>query len=159
MQENTGMTSARQEGGADRSRFPVRRKLPHGPPPLSVRGSSVQFVTINAAERGGTPFLGVAEAMLDAARFYHERGRWFLRLFLLMPDHLHMLASFPAGESVRAVCSAWKRYVASHCGIRFQTNFFEHRIRSDGELAEKWEYVCNNPVRKGLAAEADEWLF
>lgn len=79
--------------------------------------------------------------------------------FLLMSDHLHMLASFPEGASVKAVCGAWKRYVAGHFGIRFQTDFFEHRIRNGNELSEKWWYVRNNPVRKGLVGDADEWAF
>ena len=37
-------------------------------------GEAVQFVTLNAAERGGQPFLASAGAILDAARFYHVRG-------------------------------------------------------------------------------------
>ena len=60
--------------------LPVRRKLPHGPPPFSVDGPIVQFVTINAAERGGKPLLPGAAQILDSARFYHENGRWFLNL-------------------------------------------------------------------------------
>ena len=58
-------------------------------------------MTITAEERGGEPLLLAAGAILDAARFYHVHGRWFLRLFLVMPDHLHMLASFPGTASVK----------------------------------------------------------
>ena len=90
--------------------LPVRKKLPHGPPPFPSAGEPVQFVTLNAAERGGQAFLASAGAILDAARFYHARGRWFLRLLLVMPDHLHMLASFPGEVSVKAVCGAWKGF-------------------------------------------------
>ena len=139
--------------------LPVRRKLPHGPPPFPVAGPVVQFVTINAEKRGGRPFLDAAGPMLDAARFYHERGRCFLRLFLLMPDHLHMLVSVPEGGSVRAVCGAWKRYVAGHFGVRFQADCFEHRMRNGEELSETWWYIRNNPVRKGLVGDADGWVF
>ena len=57
--------------------------------------------------------------MLDAARFRQERGDWFLYLFLIMPDHIHLLAHFP--------------------------------------LAEKWDYIVRNPVRRGLCAMPRDW--
>lgn len=138
--------------------FPVRRKLPHGPPPFMVSGSVVQFVTINAVERGGMPFLPVSLQLLDSARFYHDRGRWFLRLFLIMPDHLHMLATFPDGR-LKETCGAWKRYVAGHFGVSFQTDCFEHRIRDAAELSEKWMYIRENPVRKGLVSNPNDWPY
>ena len=138
--------------------LPVRRKLPHGLPPFPVAGPIIQFVTINAAERGGEPFLPVAAEMLESARFYHEHGRWFLSLFLIMPDHLHMLASFPNAR-VKETCGAWKGYLRKTLGVRFQSDCFEHRIRNAAEFAEKWNYIRQNPVRKGLVASADEWLY
>lgn len=139
--------------------LPVRRKLPHGPPPFPVEAGAVQFVTLNAAERGGQPFLSHSGAILDAARFYHDRGRWFLRLFLLMPDHLHMLATFPRTASVKGTCGAWKGFLRKTAGVRFQPDCFEHRIRNEAELSEKWAYIRENPVRKGLVATAEEWRF
>ena len=153
-----GGTAARSESSPHHA-LPVRKKLPHGPPPFPVEGPVVQFISINAEVRGGRPFLDAAGLMLDAARFYHEQGKWFLRLFLLMPDHSHMLASFPEGASAKAVCGAWKRYVAGHFGVRFQTDCFEHRIRNGEEFSEKWWYIRNNPVRKGLVADAEEWEY
>lgn len=143
-----------ERGGA----LPVRRKLPHGPPPFPVSGPIIQFVTINAADRGGMPFLPVSDRLLDSARFYHEHGRWFLHLFLVMPDHLHMLASFPGGDT-KKTCGAWKGFLRRMAGIRFQADCFEHRIRDAAEFADKWTYIRENPVRKGLVASADEWRY
>ena len=136
--------------------LPARRKLPHGLPPFPVKGPVIQFVTVNAAERGGKPFLAVAEKILAAARFYHEHGRWFLYLFLIMPDHLHMLATFPSGNC-KTTCGAWKGFLRKTAGIRFQSDCFEHRIRNESELAEKWHYIRENPVHKGLVGLPDEW--
>ena len=116
----------------------------------------MQFVTVNAALRGGAPFLPAARKLLDAAQFYHGHGRWFLHLFLLMPDHLHMLATFPDGR-VKETCGAWKRYVAGHFGVSFQPDCFEHRIRDAAEFAEKFEYIRMNPVRKGLVSSPEDW--
>ena len=46
-----------------------------------------------------TPFLARAMDILDAARFRHVNGIWFLALFLVMPDHIHMIAKFPMGAA------------------------------------------------------------
>ena len=46
-----------------------------------------------------TPFLARAMDILDAARFRHVNGTWFLALFLVMPDHIHLIAKFPMGAA------------------------------------------------------------
>jgi putative transposase len=33
----------------------------------------------------------LAPAILESARFYEARQRWHIKIFLLMPDHLHAL--------------------------------------------------------------------
>jgi len=37
-------------------------------------------------------------------------------------------------------------------GIKWQRDFFEHRLRSDESWREKADYILANPVRKGLVA-------
>src|SRR5207237_5481287 len=54
------------------------------------------------------PLLG--KSVLDSARFYHEKQRWFITLFVLMPDHLHALLSFPNDQSMSGVIGDWKHY-------------------------------------------------
>jgi REP element-mobilizing transposase RayT len=39
----------------------------------------------------------LAESLMESARFYEARHRWYLTAFLLMPDHLHALLSFERG--------------------------------------------------------------
>jgi hypothetical protein len=41
----------------------------------------------------------------------------------------------------------------------FQRDCWDTQLRVGDSYHEKWEYVRNNPVRKGLAASADEWLY
>ena len=41
----------------------------------------------------------------------------------------------------------------------WQREFFDHVLRSEESYAEKWEYVRQNPVRAGLAVDAEEWPF
>ena len=75
-----------------------RKILPHDFPFWMDPERSVYFVTICCQPRGVNQLClpGVAEALLDSARVYVDLRKWFPLLFLLMPDHLHMLVSFRA---------------------------------------------------------------
>ena len=95
--------------------------------------------------------------ILDAARFRQERGDWFLYLFLVMPDHIHLLAHFPPDKDMVAVIADFKRYLSTAHHIRFQRDFFDTRIRDAVHFAEKWDYIVRNPVRRGLCAMPREW--
>jgi hypothetical protein len=44
-------------------------------------------------------------------------------------------------------------------GVRWQRNFFDHRLRHDESLAEKFAYVCQNPLRAGLIRNELEWPY
>jgi putative transposase len=41
----------------------------------------------------------------------------------------------------------------------WQRGFFDHVLRSEESYAQKWEYVRQNPVRAGLTARVEDWLF
>ena len=53
----------------------------------------------------------------------------------------------------------WKHYVAEHYGLRFQRDFWDTRLRDAAHYAEKFDYVCRNPVRKGLVATPRDWPY
>jgi REP element-mobilizing transposase RayT len=137
---------------------PSRKHLPHGVPDW-VRDGSYFFITICCATRGANSFCraGAGDALLEAAAFYHEHLKWHCRLFLLMPDHVHGIVSFPAVPGLEAVVTNWKRYLAARHGIEWQRDFFDHRLRGPHQLVEKMSYVLMNPVRRGLCARPEEW--
>ena len=138
--------------------LPTRKILPHAVPAW-VGDGAVFFLTLNARERNGSPLLaGDRPARLwESARWRMERGFWWPSLFLLMPDHLHLLAAFPRTHGMNSVVRAWKHWTAHELGIEWQRNFFDHRIRHAAEYQEKAHYIRQNPVRKGLAAAAADW--
>ena len=53
----------------------------------------------------------------------------------------------------------FKSYLNRIYGIRFQRDFFDTRIRDDAHYAEKFQYICNNPVRKGLCVKPEDWPY
>ena len=77
-----------------------------------------------------------------------------------MPDHLHTLLSFPPTDKpVRLIISQWKEWTAKSIGIRWQLDFFEHRLRQDESRRQKADYILQNPVRKGLVGKPEDWRF
>jgi putative transposase len=102
----------------------------------------------------------LAKALLNSARSYESKQRWHSTLFLLMPDHLHALLSFPRNQSMSSVIGDWKHFHARKHGIMWQEGYFDHRLRDDerGEqLSAKINYIRQNPVVTGLCSDAADW--
>ncbi|MSU23733.1 MAG: hypothetical protein EXS32_07915 [Opitutus sp.] len=140
---------------------PPRRKfLPHGTPPW-VGNEATFFITICTAPRGKNQLCHqhIADHLFETVRFRQTRQAWFVHLLLLMPDHLHGLLSFPRDIAMRKIISNWKEIAAKKTGLRWQRDFFDHRLRNDENYLEKANYIRMNPVRAGLVAEAAAWPY
>ncbi len=60
----------------------------------------------------------------------------------------------------RSVYHYWKRELRRKHGLaewRFQSRGWHHRILDAAHYAEKWHYVRENPVRRGLVEQGDAW--
>ncbi|MEI6085019.1 MAG: transposase [Verrucomicrobiota bacterium] len=140
---------------------PVRKDLPHAVP-LSIRpDEAIFFITIccQAKSQNQLCLPEVAAQLLDSIKFRHAKGDWWVSIALLMPDHLHALVSFPSGKDMPSLVSLWKQYTAAKFGIKWQRDFFDHRLRSDESLRDKADYILNNPVRRGLVQKPENWPY
>jgi REP element-mobilizing transposase RayT len=124
---------------------------------LLSAGEPVWFLTVCAHRRDGISLLPAAAAILEAACHRHRLRLWALRLCLVMPDHVHLLATLPPEASLARTVGDWKRLLAVRHGIAWQRNFYDHRIRSETSASEKWDYIRLNPVRKGLCTSPEDW--
>ena len=140
------------------SHFFTRKKLPHGVPSWVGQGAC-HFVTINCKQRFGDPLFknGIPEKLLESALFYEEMNKWYLWLMVVMPDHIHFIATFDLDNGIKSTVNAWKRYQKKTINIDWQKDFFEHRLRNDTEFEEKVFYIRMNPVRKGLVEFPGQW--
>ncbi|MDR0352171.1 MAG: transposase, partial [Opitutaceae bacterium] len=122
---------------------------------------ALYFITICAKNRTARPLLknNIANNLVETVSHLHQRGDWFARLFLVMPDHIHALISFPAENSMPRRVSSWKSYTARKFGIDWQERFFEHRLRAEDSLDEKAAYIRMNPVRARLVDAPEKWPF
>ncbi len=138
-----------------------RKIFQHDLPPWVDPDASDFFITICCRQRGSNQLClpEVGQALLQSAQFYADQKKWVPSLFLLMPDHLHMIVSFGYEHVMTKVIAGWKRYTARQHGIIWQDGFFEHRLRRNEGWEEKAAYILDNPVRAGLLAEGAEWPF
>ena len=137
---------------------PIRAPLHHGIPDW-VEPGAIFFITVCARRRGRNTLAcdPVGTGLLEAVAHYHRRQIWWVRLFLLMPDHVHALIAVAPDRRLDRTVRAWKSYAVQQFGIEWQSGFFDHRIRTVASLDEKAAYIRLNPVRAGLVAEADSW--
>ncbi len=132
---------------------------------LYVR-APIYFVTACTHER--QPLLANAathDAFLQFTRGAYEHGVALGR-YVLMPDHLHLFASFAPDalalsdwmKSLKnALSKHWREQ--GHRAPHWQKGFFDHVIRSEESYSEKWAYVLENPMRKQLAVRAEDWPY
>jgi len=139
-----------------------RRKLPHDPPEtLAVNPEGeVFFITICCQPRGVNQLAceDVWRRIDETLRHRSELGQIQVSVVLAMPDHLHGLFAFPGGGMSRVIGEV-KRWLASQTGVRWQRDFFDHRLRSCESAAEKVAYIRNNPVRAGLVERSEDWPY
>ena len=96
---------------------------------------------------------------------YHYRGSaYLLHEFVIMPDHIHILITsvtslekavqfIKGGFSYRA-----KKELNSNMEI-WQKGSQDQRIRDAADCDVHVNYICQNPVRKGLCERAEEYLY
>ncbi len=137
------------------------KRLHHETPPW-VQPGNLFHLRVRVSREQKIPLTqpALATALLDSASFYHTKGRWWLGLFLLMPDHWHALAAFPQQEDMSAVVADWKRWQTKRHQMIWQEGYFDHRIRQEESgvhLQNQADYILNNPVRAELCSQPEDW--
>ena len=92
----------------------------------------------------------------------HHALSWMVGYYLLMPDHLHLFCSpHEWTVEIERWISYWKFLLARRRpeAGRWQRGGFHHRLRSRIEFENKWQYVRENPIRRGLVENAEEWPY
>jgi putative transposase len=90
--------------------------------------------------------------------WYFDGVRYELTDFVVMPNHVHVLAAFPDESSILVQCDSWKHFTASEMnrelkrkGRFWQQDGFDHLVRSVEQFDFLRRYIANNPMRVGLA--------
>jgi REP element-mobilizing transposase RayT len=96
---------------------------------------------------------------METQRIHESAGRLKLLNLTVMPDHIHMIARWNHAIGLGQTIRSFKGIIAKRYAIEWQQGFFDHRIRSSGELRAKTAYVRANPIRAGLVKIEADWPF
>lgn len=89
----------------------------------------------------------------------HSDGQNYLILdYVVMPNHVHLLVAFPDERGMLNQCESWKRFTARkiHCELNesggfWQSDGFDHLVRSEEQLWYLRRYIRDNPKKARLA--------
>jgi REP element-mobilizing transposase RayT len=145
-------------------KYDYRRTLPH-----IQKDNRPVFVTFSTYKRWVLPE-SVRPLVLECC--LHEHGRTAdLHVAVIMPDHVHLILTPLVGcdgwtcslpDIMRMIKGRAARKInvfLRRCGPVWQDESFDHVLRSNESLAEKVDYICQNPVRAGLTSEGEEYLW
>jgi REP element-mobilizing transposase RayT len=137
-----------------------RRNLPH----WRLSGATY-FVTWRLLR--ALPELTAAERTIVAEAIRRFDGQKYgLEAYVVMNDHVHVVLA-PLGDvRLQDVVAAWKSYTTHRLqrehgrpGAVWQEEYFDRIVRDEAELAEKMNYVVNNPVRRWPDVTDYSWVW
>lgn len=95
---------------------------------------------------------------------HFDGDRYILTDYVVMPNHVHLLAAFPDEDSMLKQCTSWKRYTARHINRRlnqsgefWQVEPFDHLVRSPEQFEYFRRYIKENSRQARLAAGQYSW--
>jgi REP-associated tyrosine transposase len=98
----------------------------------------------------------LAEVVADSLQHF-DGDRYLLLDYVVMPNHVHLLASFPDEDAMRAQCDSWKHFTATQLNGRlqrrgrfWQEESFDHLVRSEPQFEFLRRYIALNPQRAGI---------
>ena len=106
----------------------------------------------------------LAQIVADSLHKF-DGQRYELTDFVVMPNHVHLLAAFPDEDAMLKQCAGWKRYTARRIndmtgedGEFWQTEAFDHLVRSVEQFEHYRRYIADNGPRAGLRADEFLWF-
>jgi type I restriction enzyme R subunit len=83
--------------------------------------------------------------------------RYVLTDYVVMPNHVHVLAAFADEDQLLAQVTSWKRFTSRQIhsaldrrGEFWQVEQFDHLVRSPEQFEYLRRYVAENPRKSGL---------
>jgi putative transposase len=122
---------------------------------------TIVFLTVCTHNR--QPWLAQTDAHAILRDAWQKAHAWLVGYYLLMPDHLHL---FCAPHDLTVTLDNWVTYwkrmftrAATNPDWAWQSGHWDTRLRRTENYQEKWAYIRENPLRKGLVTQPDDWPY
>ena len=128
-------------------------------------GYSTYFITADTFQKHSLfQSERMARLCLDVLFSYRRQHRYLLHEFVLMPDHFHLLitpteALERALQLIKGGFSFRAKKELGFGGEIWQKSFYDHRVRDWEEYCAFRRYIHMNPVKRGLVAEPEQYLY
>jgi type I restriction enzyme R subunit len=105
-------------------------------------------------------FLLSVQSLADALGWSGDGKECSVSDFVVMPNHVHVLAQFRSEGGTKACCQNWKHYTSRRINAQlrlsghfWQAESFDHLVRSPEQFEYLRGYVARNPIVAGLGAD------
>lgn len=95
--------------------------------------------------------------IVETSLRHFDGDRYALEAFVVMPNHVHVLAGVPGRGELKRLCRSWKNFTAMQInkamgrkGQLWQWESFDHLVRSPASLKKFKAYITENPVKARL---------
>ncbi|HGG05453.1 MAG TPA: transposase [Aliiroseovarius sp.] len=138
------------------------------------RPGGTYFFTVNLARRGASDLVDNIDLLRCAFSRTFAEHPTHCDAIVILPDHIHAVWTLPAGDAdysqrwrkIKARFSHWvgergrspSKHRKRERGL-WQRRFWEHTIRGPGDFRACVQYCRNDPVKHGLAARPEDWVF
>ncbi|HEV3159401.1 MAG TPA: transposase, partial [Xanthobacteraceae bacterium] len=136
--------------------------------------SGTFFFTAALADRRSGALIENIDLLRHACRVTCQERPFSINAVVVLPDHLHIIATLPTGDADypgrwKRCKSLFSRLVAKHSGggsknqrgeyALWQRRYWEHTIRDDVDFERHVNYIHYNPVKHGLVTRVADWPF
>ena len=124
----------------------------------------LHFITFSCYHRA--PFLDTLNARNTFIQSLERTRRWYgfyVVGYVVMPEHVHLLISEPERSSLHVALQMLKQIVSRKLRRKladhpfWQPRYYDFNVWSERKRMEKLRYIHNNPVKRGLVANPEEW--
>lgn len=134
------------------------------PKPENPPADNSMLVTVYTTQRGN--ILNNEAIHQLALTTWKQSPGWIVTAYVIMPDHIHLLCEpeSPNPPSIRRWTKSWKKDMSKswpHNDAKpiWKLSAKESPSRTPQERARKWAYAQQNPVRRKLVADAEDWPY
>ena len=103
-------------------------------------------------------------ALVQEASLHFDNNRYLLHAWVIMPNHVHALATALGGTYLSTIVHSWKSFTAKSAnrslereGAFWQADYFDRVMRDEAHFAATVDYIHWNPVKAGLCAKPEDW--
>jgi putative transposase len=131
------------------------------------------FFTVTLTDRRSTLLVDSVTVLRDSFRVARRERPFAIDAVVILPDHLHVLMTLPAGDADysgrwKRIKSLFSRRISTAAGLKpnkrgeyalWQTRFWEHTIRDEADFERHADYIHYNPVKHGLVPRVSDWPY